>query len=212
MWWPSHTPAKLRYLAFCLVLRNILCILCNLSSCLVSYWLSITAPLLTSGSLQNRMHYNSRSCTSGQGRETHANAPKTCIYALVYTHLTENTRAREFVDFTRMLQQDIKTLEDHIWYETWIANEPIWAQHHICAHYRCCYSSGGGVCSAEQLVWQILLCENLRYREIISCGSGAADCVRNQFEISHLYVRMNSAKRDEDEDTETRSWKHVDGK
>lgn len=153
---------------------------------------------------------HSRSCTSGQGRETHANAPKTCIHALVQTHLTENTRAWEFVDFTRMLQQDIKTLEDHIWYETWIANEPIRAQHRICAHYICC-SSSSSVCSAVQLVWQILLCENLRYREIISCGSGAADCVRNQFEISHLYVRMNSANRDRDEDTETCSSKHVDG-
>lgn len=82
--------------------------------------------------------------------QTHPNVqPHTCTHT--YTRLTENTHGYKFAHFARMLQQDIKTLSDHIWYGKWITNEYIRAQCCIWAHEVCRrnLSSGARVCQCS---------------------------------------------------------------
>lgn len=88
------------------------------------------------------------SCTSGQGAR--ANAPK-CASTHLHTHVHTFNWKHTWVQvahFTRMLQQDIKTLGDHIWYGKWITNEYIRAQCRIWAHEVCWrnLSLGAQVC------------------------------------------------------------------
>lgn len=73
----------------------------------------------------------SHSCTSGQDGQTHAKSHK-CAFMHSYTHTHTDTQA--FICFTGMLQQDIRVLEDQVWYVTWMVNEFVKSQCGICAN------------------------------------------------------------------------------
>lgn len=110
--------------------------------------------------------------------------PRTC------THIRTTTHALKFIRFTRMSQQDIRALEDHIWYGMWMVNEPIRAQHCICVHLIWTVAGSNAINAAAIFPWQNDWCQCSCEKEKILRGSqwwfGAAECVEIHLKLGTL--------------------------
>lgn len=101
------------------------------------------------GSITTRSH----SCTSGQSWQTHANAPK-CAFMRTHTLAQKHTHTQKFIRFAGMSQQDIRALEDHIWYGTCMVNGPSREQNCICVHCIWPVLDSNATNSAAVFPWQ----------------------------------------------------------